>query len=172
MGKIEKTKTILTPVEREIAVIEAPSYTAEYEKRWGYLMETVNKITPSDIAKAREKLRGEMEREEDMEKLQELRDLEMVIDAVLSLRTLENKQGVAERLAKTKIFELTRADKLASNICEGNLRDAIFNLNEATYALARAKFPEDVKRQVQDQEESDKKKVAKSRKKIIDMNVK
>ena len=156
--------------DEEMEINETPALEDKYKKHRGYLIEQIDKITPNDIAKTKEKINEKKENETDEEKLSKFENLEMAINAILSLRELNDKQKVIEDLAKRKLFELDDAEKLAS-FCEGSLGDAIYNLNQATYALARSKFPEDVEKQERAMDEFNQKKIEKLRDELMKKNV-
>lgn len=168
----KKQESNLNSGEIILNAAEAPALEAEYELRLGYILTEAEKITPEDIATSREKIREGKEKAKDENELEWLQNLEVAINAILSIKTLTDKQKVIEQLAKTKIYELSKLIHGPYGFyCTDHLVNAIFNLNEATYALARFKFPEEVKSQTQYQEDLEKDKLAKQREFLMKKNV-
>ncbi|MEK7123215.1 MAG: hypothetical protein AAB855_05175 [Patescibacteria group bacterium] len=155
---------------RNLDINETPTLEAEYEKRRGYLAETLDKISAQDLAQTKENIRNAKESATDDELLK-LQDLEMAIDAILSFRSKEDKQGVLDSLAQRKIYELANANQLNS-YCAGELRTALHNLNEAVFALVRIKFPEALAVQRKAKEEADKVEIERRRDELMKINVK
>lgn len=160
---------ILRSPEELSGIDETPALDAKYQERRGFVMEELAKISPQDFAKTKENIRKAKEIATD-EELLRLYSLEKAIDAISSLKVRENKQDIIDNLAKRQLFELDDASKL-SGYCEGELGNAVFNLNEAVYALARVKFPEDVKKQVEGREREQKEEIERMRTELMKKSV-
>lgn len=160
----------LTPAEREIAQMEAPSLEAKYELFSGALMESLEKLTPQIFSEAKQKIEQVLPDVKDDE-VEGLQNLKSIIDRVASLRSSKNLEQAIADLGRTKLFELADADSIASVYCPNELKDAIYQLNEASFALTRARFPEDVKKQRAAREEADRGRVSQLREELMKKKV-
>lgn len=133
--------------DKSLNINEKPAWQANYEKFRGYLEETLDKLTPAEIAQAEKEIQDTILFESDSGKdVSGLYDLKSALTEVGILKGISKRDERIETLAKTKVISLGTAERM-TELGYGSSRppklvdpfNAVYHLSQIVKSLAEWK---------------------------------
>ena len=157
-----------------LKVDESGVWRQRFEENQGWLSETLVKMSPRELGDAEKKLQDISDKADSRK---DTADFDAAQDALKVVRILgrlrvaspENRAKEIERLAQKEVSLL--GDAGHQQLLSGPIGDAIYQLNNAVYGLARFKFPKEWKQQEEARDESKRAEILKMRDELMKKSV-